>query len=107
MGRDPSSKTLGFKGEGARKETGSEKNEEMEGEGQGKKKKKEKALPFALLPSPSPPPSFSSFFSLSFSFQPPSPLKPWVSEDGRDSLDQTSGNSGTKLNLMEQNVSGN
>ena len=48
--------------EGDGQESGSEKNEEKE------------------LPCPSP--SFSSFSSLPDSFPSPSPLKPWVSEDG-------------------------
>ena len=62
----PSSETQGFKGEGDGKETGSEKSEEKEGEGQG--------------PFPAPPPPFLVFLA-PISFPPPSPLKPWVSED--------------------------
>ena len=69
-----SSETQGFKVEGDGKETGSKKNEEKEGGGAGKGKGA--ALSFL---SPSLP--LSLFFSLPFSFWPPSPLKPWVSED--------------------------
>ena len=69
--------TQGFKVDGDRKETVSEKNEEKEGGG-GRGREGKRGRPF--LPLPLAPP-FSSFFSLPFSFPPPSQWKPWVSED--------------------------